>query len=94
MSKYAVAVPIEKQDAQTVARAFVEKIVQLYGTPQVIQTDQGSNFMSEVFRNTCSLLKIKKIQSQISNYVIYNLTNIHFCSYIRTEIFRTQLQIV
>jgi Integrase core domain. len=46
-----------------VARSFVEKVVVLYGTPQVIQTDQGANFMSEVFKNTCSLLKIKKIQS-------------------------------
>jgi len=63
LSKYVVAVAIEKQDAETVARAFVEKIVLLYGTPQVIQTDQGSDFMSEVFRNTCSLLKIKKVQS-------------------------------
>ena len=62
LSKYVVAVPIEKQDAETVARAFVERIVLLYGTPQIVQTDQGSNFMSEVFRDTCSLLKIKKIQ--------------------------------
>jgi len=63
LSKYVVAVPMEKQDVETVARAFVEKIVLLYGTPQVLQTDQGANFMSEVFRNTCNLLKIKKIQS-------------------------------
>jgi len=63
LSKYVVAVPVEKQDAETVARAFVEKIVLLYGTPQILQTDQGTNFMSEVFRNTCTLLKIKKIQS-------------------------------
>ena len=59
LSKYVVAVPIEKQDAETVARAFVEKIVLLYGTPQILQRDQGANFMSEVFRNTCNLLKIK-----------------------------------
>ena len=63
LSKYVVAVPIERQDADTVARAFVERVVLLYGTPQVVQTEQGSNFMSEVFRNTCSLLKVKKIQS-------------------------------
>ena len=63
LSKYVVAVPIERQDADTVARAFVERIVLLYGTPQEVQTDQGSNFTSEVFRNTCSLLKVKKIQS-------------------------------
>jgi len=46
LSKCVVAVPIEKQDAETVARAFVEKIVLLYGTPQILQTDQGANFMS------------------------------------------------
>ena len=44
LSKYVVAVPIEKQDAETVATAFVEKIVLTYGTPQILQTDQGANF--------------------------------------------------
>jgi hypothetical protein len=30
--------------------------------PQTILTDQGSNFMSEVFINDCKLLKIKKVK--------------------------------
>ena len=63
LSKYVVAVPIGQQDAETVARAFVANIVLKYGTPGTVQTDQGANFMSEVFRNTCKILKIKKIQS-------------------------------
>ena len=52
-----------KEDAETVARPFVKKIVLTYGTPQILQMDQGANFMSEVFRNTCKILKIKKFQS-------------------------------
>ena len=32
-------------------------------TPQTLQTDQGANFVSEVFRNTCGILKSNKIQS-------------------------------
>jgi len=36
LSKYVVAVPIERQDADTVARAFVERIVLKYGTLQVV----------------------------------------------------------
>ena len=63
LSKYVVAVPIEKQDAEIVARAFVQKIVLVCGTPQILQTDQCANVMREVFRNICNLLKIKKIQS-------------------------------
>jgi len=57
-----VAVHIGQQDAETVARAFVANIVLKYGTPRILQTDQGANFISEVFRNTCKILEIKKIQ--------------------------------
>ena len=46
----------------TIARAFVEEIILKFGIPQTILTDQGSNFMSEVFRNVCKLLKINKIK--------------------------------
>jgi len=63
LSKHVVAVPIGQQDAETVARAFVEKIVLTHGTPQTLQTDQGANFVSEVFRNTCKILNINNIQS-------------------------------
>ena len=33
-----------------------------FGISQTVLTDQGSNFMSEVFVNVCKLLKIKKIK--------------------------------
>jgi hypothetical protein len=46
----------------TVARAFVEEIILKFGIPQSILTDQGSNFMSEVFGNVCKILKIKRIK--------------------------------
>ena len=61
LSKYTLAVPIKQQDAMTVAKAFVEEIVLKFGIPQSVLTDQGTNFMSEVFTNVCKLLKIKKI---------------------------------
>jgi len=63
LSKYVVAVPIGQQDAETVARPFVANIVLKYGTPSILHTDQSANFVSEVFRNTCKIHKIKKIQS-------------------------------
>jgi hypothetical protein len=66
LSKNVVAVPIERQDADSVARAFVERKMLVHGTPQIVQTAQGSNFMSEVFRNTCSLLKISPLHVILS----------------------------
>jgi hypothetical protein len=58
--KYTLAVPIKQQDAVTVARAFVEEIVLKFGIPQAVLTDQGSNFVSEVFVNACKLFKLRR----------------------------------
>lgn len=63
LSKYTVAIPIEQQDANTVAQAFVEHIILKFGIPQIVLTDQGSNFMSDIFKHTCKLLRIKKINT-------------------------------
>jgi IS30 family transposase len=49
LSKYTIAVPIPQQDAMTVERAFVEEIVMKFGIPQVLLTDQGSNFVRHIY---------------------------------------------
>jgi hypothetical protein len=51
LSKYTLAMPIKQQGAQTIAKVFVEEIILKFGIPQMIVTDQGSNFMSETFTN-------------------------------------------
>jgi transposase InsO family protein len=63
LSKYLVATSISQHNAETVARGFVAEVVLKFGTPSIVLTDQCANFVSEVFKNTCKLLKIKKIQS-------------------------------
>jgi len=55
--------PLTQQDAESIATAFVEKVVLVYCTPRIMETDQGANFISELFKNTCKILWIKKIQS-------------------------------
>jgi hypothetical protein len=63
LTKFVVAEPIQAQDADTVAREFVRSIVLKFGAPEVALSDHGSNFLSELFRNTCKLLRIKKINT-------------------------------
>jgi transposase InsO family protein len=42
---------------------FVKNIILIYGIPTEIVTDQGSNFMSDVFKRICKLFKIEKIHT-------------------------------
>lgn len=63
LSKFSQAFPLPNQEANTVARALVENFICVFGAPKYILTDQGSNFISDVFKNVCKLLKITKLQT-------------------------------
>jgi transposase InsO family protein len=58
-----MAVPIQQQDAMTVARVFLGQIILKFGIPQVLLTDQGSNFLRDLFANVCKLLRFKRIKT-------------------------------
>lgn len=63
LTKYSVAVPLPNQEADTVARAFVNNFICIYGAPFSILTDQGTNFLSDLFKQVNKILKIKKLQT-------------------------------
>jgi Transposase and inactivated derivatives len=63
LSEFLIAVKLEDQTAERVAKAFVNHIVLIYGIPQDILSDCGSQFLSETFKGVYKLLGIKRIQS-------------------------------
>ena len=63
LTKFVVAEPIPMQDAEIVAREFVRNIVLKFGISEVVLTDQGSNFLSQLFQNSCKFLRIRRIHT-------------------------------
>jgi len=63
LTKFNKAIPFVNQEAATVVKEFVTKIVFEHGMPEKILTNQSTNFTSEMLKNTCKLLKIEKIQT-------------------------------
>ena len=61
-TKYPEAVPLKTIDSETVANAMIE-IFSRVGIPKEILTDQGSNFMSSLMCQLCTLLDIKKLNT-------------------------------
>jgi hypothetical protein len=66
-SRYPEAIPIPRQDTPTVARALVTEVFSRLGCPQILSSDKGSNFMSELFQEMCKLLKVRRINSTAFN---------------------------
>jgi transposase InsO family protein len=62
-SKWCVAVPMMDMEAITVARAFVDHFVTIFGVPRQLHTDQGSQFESKLFQAVCKLLGIDKTRT-------------------------------
>jgi len=63
LSKFLIAIPLEDQTSEQVARAFVDHVVLMYGVPQIILSDCGSQFLSETFKSVCKLLGVKHTHS-------------------------------
>ena len=65
-TKYTKAIPTRNQLAITVARILINEWIFNFGTPQMIHTDQGRNFQSEIVEELCKLFGI--VQSRTSPY--------------------------
>jgi len=64
-TKFVHSIPMENQDAETVARTFVDHFVTLFGVPRQVHTDQGANFESNLFRKICNILDIDKTRTTV-----------------------------
>ena len=63
MTRYLITVPLKTKEAKEVARCFYEKVICLHGMPEIIVTDNGREFVNEVFDGIMALLKIKHLRT-------------------------------
>ena len=66
-TSFCEALPIAKQDTETIAREFLTKIITQFGVQKRRLTDRGGNFTSALIKETCTLLKIHKLQTSSYN---------------------------
>ena len=62
-TKYAVTVASQDMTAATVANAIIDEWIMIFGAPDVIHTDQGSNFNSELMQDICRIFMIEKTRT-------------------------------
>lgn len=62
LTKYSYAIPIQTHEAETVAHEL-SKFITLFGIPKSILSDQGSEFKSQLMKETMKLFKIKHTMS-------------------------------
>ena len=66
-SKFAICVPIASMSAKEVCQAFIQNWCIFFGIPLEIHGDRGTCFESEMLKELCTLLSIKKTRSTVRN---------------------------
>ncbi|CAC5365508.1 unnamed protein product [Mytilus coruscus] len=59
-TKYVEFIPLSDIKASTVAKAFIENVLCRHGSPSFLYSDRGSNYLSNIVRETCKLFEITK----------------------------------
>ena len=65
-TRWTEAYPIPDQKALTVADKFVSEFITRFGVPERLVSDQGTDFMSDLFKHMCRLMEIE--QTRCSPY--------------------------
>ena len=61
LTKWVEAFPTADQQSSTIAQLLVEHIICRHGIPEELLSDRGTNFLSNLILELCSLLGIRKI---------------------------------
>jgi transposase InsO family protein len=59
-TRFCEAIPISRQDTETIAREFVTKIITQFGVPKKLLTDRGANFTSSLIKKRVNYLRYRK----------------------------------
>ena len=61
LTKWPFAFPIPDQKTIRIAKLLVGEVIPLFGVPECLLSDRGTNLLSHLMRDICQLLGIKKL---------------------------------
>jgi len=62
-SRWMEAIPLPNQEASTVADHLVDEVFMRFSVPEQLHSDQGPQFKSQLVKEVCKLLHIKKTRT-------------------------------
>ena len=63
LTKFPMVFPVPDQKAVQLAKLLVEEIVPLFGVPESLLSDRGTNLLSHLMTDLCKMLGTKKLNT-------------------------------
>ncbi|MBA4719385.1 MAG: transposase family protein, partial [Nitrosopumilus sp.] len=62
-TKWPMVFPVPDQKSERIARLLCEEIVPLFGVPEALLSDRGTNLLSHLMLDVCALLGTTKLNT-------------------------------
>ena len=63
LSKWPLVFPTPDQKAVRIVKLLVEEVIPIFGVPEALLTDRGTNLLAHLMQDVCKLLGIKKLNT-------------------------------
>ena len=63
LTKWPLAFAMPDQKSERIARILVQEVIPLFGVPEALLSDRGTNLLSHLMLDLCSLLGIRKLNT-------------------------------
>ena len=63
LTKWPMIFPVPDQKAQRIVNLLVNEVIPLFGVPESLLSDQGTNLLSHLMLDICKALGIKKLNT-------------------------------
>ena len=63
LTKWALVYPIPYQKSLRIAKLLVEEVIPFFGVPEALLSDRGTNLLSNLMKDICNLLGIRKLNT-------------------------------
>ena len=66
-SKYVEVIPVPNMTAEVCAARILNEYISRWGCPLAIHSDQGRTYESQIFKELCRMLEIRKTRTSVRN---------------------------
>ena len=63
LTKWPLAIPMPDQKTHRIAELLVTEVIPLFGVPEALLSDRGTNLLSHLMQDICKLLGIQKLNT-------------------------------
>ena len=63
LTKWPMVYPVPDQKTKRIVQILVEELIPLFGVPEALLSDRGTNLLSYLMKDVCSLLGIEKLNT-------------------------------